>query len=249
MPPQVVAMRALLALLLPPLAATAVAVIAGSMTGLAAASSLGTSAILLAAMGVVSLFMGLRWYGTRGLGLRGGRALFAGIGFAVLGWVIFAALRLYFIPITAFGLANETRNLLYLLLFEAFATQLWTFGLLFRALADWRGGLTAAIMSGIVFGLTATVLFQEAYVPSGTAVLYFVAWGILYGVIRLRTGSILGMVLVQAAQSFTAWVVLTPPPPEDLNLVNLSVLYVGSLLGYALVTWRLWPKREDDYRI
>lgn len=242
-------MRALLALLLPPLAATAVAVVASAMTGLAEASSLGTSAILLAAIGVASLFMGLRWYGTRGLGLRGGRPLFAGIGFAVLGWVVFAALRLYFIPIAGFGLANESRAFVYLLLFEAFAAQLWTFGLLFRAVADWRGGLTAAIMSGIVFGLTAVILFQEAFVGSGPAVLYFVGWGILYGVIRLRTGSLLGTVLVQAVQSFTAWIVLTPPPADELNVVNLAVLYIGSLLGYAIITWRLWPRRESDYRI
>lgn len=245
--PQVVGMRALLALVLPPMAAAAVALVAGSMTNLTQASTLGTSAVLMAAIGVASLIIGLRWYGSAEMGLRGGRPLFAGIGFAVLGWLAFILLRFYFMPIAGFGLGNESREFVYLLLFEAFAIQIWTFGLLFRALSDWRGGLTAAVTSGVAFGLAATVLFQEAFVGSWAAVAYFVAWGVLYGLIRLRTGSLIGAVIVQALQSFTAWTVLTPS--AEYNPANLTAMYLIAAAVYLVICWRLWPKQISDYRI
>ncbi len=50
--------------------------------------------------------------------------------------------------------------------------------------------------------------------------LYFLVWGVLYGIIRLRTGSILGVVLVQALASFTAWYVFQPP--ADMTTTGLA---------------------------
>jgi hypothetical protein len=212
-----------------------------------AVSDQSTLAILFAGLGLVSWFLGLRWYGLPGLGLRGHRALYAGIGFAALGWLAFLLLRFIFVRIVGFGPAGSTRSFIFLLLFEAFAVQLWTFGLLFRALADWRGGLTAAIGSGIVFGAVAYLLFQESFTGSLVSFVYFVLWGILYGIIRLRTGSLIGIVVVQAMQSFTAWVVMVPEAPPQLN--ELQSLYLAASAAYLILIWRLWPKLAEDYRI
>ncbi len=207
-----------------------------------------TFAPVLAALGLTSWFMGLFWYGLPQMGLRGKRPLFSSIGFAVLTWVPFLLFRFIFVLMEAFGRGGLAgQSFIYLLLFEAFAVQLWTFGLVFRTLAEWRGPLTAAFGSGILFGMVGYLFFQESFTGSLSSLLYFIIWGILYGIIRLRTGSILGMVLVQALQSFTAWTVLYPEAnPAQGQLLNL---YLAASAVYIVVAWRLWPKEKGDYRV
>ena len=207
----------------------------------------GSNAPILGGIGVASWFLGLFWYGLPGMGLRGGRPLFAGIGFATLGWLGFLLFRFSFISLNL-DAADSGRSFVYLLLFEAFAMQLWAFGLLFRGLAEWRGGLTSAIGSGIAFGAVAFVLFQEAYVSDIPSFIYFMVWGIFYGIIRLRTGSFLGAMLIQTLHTFSVWVALGPLPvltPPD----RLPTVYLLSGLVYLVVIWRLWPKEEADYRV
>ena len=240
------ALRVLLAFVVPILTAVLVWTALTTFFSGAAATAQAVSAAILGSIAVGALALGLTWYGSKGLGLRGGRPLSAGIGFAVLGWLAFILLRFVFVAILAIGSVNGTRTYLYLLLFEAFAAQLWTFGLLFRAISDWRGPLTAAIAAGVVFGLVAQLYFQEAFIISGLSVIYFAAWGILYGIIRLRTGSLLGVMLVQSVQSFTSWVVLQSYP--DPNIGELNNLYVAATIAYMIIIWRLWPKSVDDYR-
>jgi hypothetical protein len=200
---------------------------------------------------VTSLLLGVRWYGLSGMGLRGGRALTAGLGFAALIWIIFLALRFFFVDIAPSALQgrppNAGRTFVYLLLFEAFATQLWAYGLVFRAAADWRGPITAPMVSGIVFGLVALLNFQHSYIYSVLSILYFVAWGILYGIVRLRTGSWLGTAIGQVMQTFSAWIVLAPYP--EPNAGQLNNLYLAATVAYMLLIWRLWPKSESDYRV
>lgn len=197
-------------------------------------------------LGLLSLFLGLGWYGLPQIGLRGGRPLFSSIGFAVLGWAALLAFRFYFISIR--GLDSGLDKFFYRLLFEAFCLQIWTFGLLFRSLSDWRGPLTAVMITGILFGLIASLRFLEApEVPAISSLLYFLLWGIFYAIIRLRSGSLIGTSLVQAAQSFTAWVVLTPDLASPGN--NFSALYTAATLAYFIFIWRLWPKQEEDYRV
>ncbi len=210
-------------------------------------SSEGSNAPILGGIGVAAWFLGLFWYGLPGMGLRGGRPLFAGIGFATLGWLALLLFRFSFISLNL-NAADSGRSFIYLLLFEAFAMQLWAFGLLFRTLAEWRGGLTAAIGSGIAFGAVAFVLFQEAYSSDMISLLYFMVWGAFYGIIRLRTGSFLGAMIVQTLHSFTVWVALGPLPaltPTD----RLPTVYLLTGLVYLVVIWRLWPKVEADYRV
>ena len=259
--------RAAIAIVLPLAAALLVGVISGSLGAPESAAGLPNAAPIFAALGITSWFIGLRFYGLRGLALRGGRPLFAGIGFAVLAWVAVLIGRfLPMLPQTSFNESGQAvveivlhiqvmaiqstgagRAFAYLLLFEAFATQLWAFGLVFRALADWRGGLTAAIASGILFGAVGYLLFRESFVPGIPALLYFLAWGVVYGIIRLRTGSILGPILVQALQSFTAWFVFEPPQnPAD---TGIQTVYIAVAIMFAVIIWRLWPRRETDYRI
>lgn len=208
----------------------------------------GTS-LLLGGIGLFSWLLGLRWYGLQGLGLRGGRPLYAGIGFATLGWIAFLLARLFLVS-SAPGVVVSPdfgRAFIYLLLFEAFAVQLWAFGLLFRGLAEWRGPLTAAVTSGIFFGAVASQFFEEAYLGTLTTFLYFVAWGVFYGMIRLRTGSILGTVIIQAMHTLTAWYILLPEAePARAELHNL---YLVAAVFYLLFIWRLWPSTEEDYRV
>lgn len=227
-----------------------VPIVGGLLLSLLARGAIGgegtNNAPLLAGFGVVSWFLGLRWYGIPGMGLRGKRPLFAGIGFATLGWVAFLILRFLFVEIFELA-AGSGSAFFYVLLFEAFAVQLWTFGTLFHALADWRGPLTAAFSSGIVFGVVAILFFQESFTGDASALVYFMVWGILYGVIRLRTGSLLGIVVIQALQSFTGWIVL--PPFPDPALGQLRPFYLITAAAYAVFIWRLWPQEEADYRV
>ena len=151
------------------------------------------------------------------------------------------------ILVMAYQSVGAGRAYFYLLVFEAFAVQLWTFGVVFRALAEWRGGLTAAVTSGILFGAVGYVFFRESFVPGLPTLIYFLSWGILYGIIRLRTGSILGPVIVQSLQSFTAWFVLEPP--ADMTQTGIRTVYLAISVMFAIIIWRLWPRLESDYRI
>jgi hypothetical protein len=239
--------RVTLAILLPLAAAVIASLIIANVSDTGALSSQASTAVIMSVVAVISWLLGLRWYGARGLGLRGGRPLYAGIGFASLAWVIFLALRIFFVEISPVGPGNSARSFFYLLLFEAFAAQLWSYGLIFRAVADWRGPLAAAISSGLLFGLAATFLFQESYSGSQFSIIYFIIWGILYGIIRLRTGSILGPVIIQSLQTFSAWIALPPYPKPQA--AQLQSLYLFATIAYLIIIWRLWPKEEEDYRV
>lgn len=203
-------------------------------------------ALQLAGAGLVSWFLGWRWYGLKSLGLRFGRPLFASIGFSVLAWIAFLVARLATVePGPAAGEFLGT-PFIFLLLFEAFCVQLWSFGLFFHGVADWRGPLTGAVAGGILFGAMAFLTFQESYGLSSSATFYFIVWGILYGIIRLRTGSFLGAALVQALQSWTAWQLFPVGLPDPSQLRNM---YLITSALYAVIIWRLWPKEEGDYRV
>ena len=246
-PGNVAGRRVALALGLPLAMAIVTSLVVANITAATNLSSQARTAVIMSSIAIVSWLLGLRWYGLQGLGLRGGRPLYAGIGFASLAWVVFLAIRIFTVSISELGTGNSTRSYIYLLLFEAFATQIWTYGLLFRTVADWRGPLAAAVSSGLIFGLVAILLFQESFTGTQFSIITFFAWGVLYGIIRLRTGSILGTVLVQSLQSFSAWIALPPyPRPDPAQLQNL---YLFTTLAYLIIIWRLWPKEEDDYRV
>ncbi len=246
-PARLAGQRVAMAILLPLAVALLASLFVARLTGPNTLSNQARTAVIMSGITIVSWLLGLRWYGTRGLGLRGGRPLYAGIGFASLTWVVYLAIRIIFVEIAPVGPGNSARTYFYLLLFEAFATQLWTFGLLFRAVADWRGPLAAAISSGLIFGLAATFLFQESFTGSQFSIIYFLTWGVLYGIVRLRTGSILGTILVQSLQTFSAWVAL--PPYPKIQPGQLQSLYLLATIAYVIIVWRLWPKEEADYRI
>ncbi len=229
-----------------------------SLTG-APGDSLSRSSIVLAALGMISMFYGMQKYGTPGMGLRGGRPMFAGSGFAFMGWVAILILRFIYIAIDESSMLVEPLFPIftYLFLFEAFAVQVWAFSLVFKSVSDAFGGLTAAVVSGLAFAAIGFYFFQESFYltqmfTSGwltlMGVLYMATWGIFYGMIRLRTGSILGIVLVQAMQSLTVWELI--PPFQFVNESNLNPLFF-SITGiiYAVLIWRLWPTELSDYRI
>ncbi len=203
-----------------------------------------SNGVMLASLGGISLILGLRWYSVAELGIRGGRPMMAGIGFAFLGWVGLLIARFISIGI-AEGPYEGGLGLtfLYLLIIEAFCSQVWAFGLFFRTVADWRNPISAAILSGVLYGITAALLYGESF-AGRWSLIYWVVAGIYYGMIRLRTGSFLGMVLVQAMQSLTVWYLLRPTEPISIGwLVGVSCFF------YILITWRLFPKTAADFRV
>jgi hypothetical protein len=236
----------LLALFIPILGATVFGLLAGGRASISA-GDLGNRSLLFAGMGLAAWFTGWRWFGLRGLGLRSGRPLSAGIGLATLLWLAFLIVRFVFVSVSSYGTPQSGRTFIYILLFEAFCTQLWVFGLFFRSVAGWRGPLTAAVSSGVLFGAVAFLLFQESYAAIASSLLYFIVWGVAFGLIRLRAGSLLGLIIVQALQSWTAWYVLAPR--ESIDATQLRTLYLVTSAIYLIIIWRLWPRAESDYRV
>jgi hypothetical protein len=238
------ALRVAVSLIIPILASIILSLLLAAPPAEAAPFS---AAVPLAALGVTSWLLGLRWYGLSGLGLRGQRPLYASIGFATLPWIVFLGARFATVALREVGSPVTGQTFIYLLLFEAFSVQLWAFGLIFRAVADWRGPLTAAVTAGLLFGAVAFVTFQESFLETAPSLLYFLIWGVVYGLIRLRTGTILGAVVIQAMHSLTAWDTLSPFVAPATGQLHLLYLVAGSL--YLLIIWRLWPKQEVDYRV
>ncbi len=239
--------RVVIALLVPLIGAVLFSSLAGLIRPLDPTDTEAGAALFLGGAGFISLLIGVGWYKLDGLGLRGKRPLYAGIAFAAMGWLVFLVARFVWVLNVGYGPAGSTRAFIYLLLFEALALQLWAFGLLFRALADWRGPLTAAVGSGLFFGMIGFLFFQESFYGNLFSMVYFLLWGLFYGIIRLRTGSLLGVAVIQALQSFTAWVVMVPAatPSEEA----LRVVYSVTAVAYVIFIWRLWPKQESDYRV
>ncbi|PID84644.1 MAG: hypothetical protein CSA11_05090 [Chloroflexi bacterium] len=241
-------LRAGIALLAPALISILVSVLTSNLLSPAPPDSRTATAVILGSAGLTSWLIGIAWYGIPGLGIRLKRPLFASIGFAVMGWVTYLIFHFFWVELEGFGPAGSTQAFIYLLLFEAFAVQIWTFGLFFRALSDWRGPLTATIISGLLFGLIAFLFFRESFFSNITSLIFFLMWGIFYGIIRLRTGSLLGTVIIQAMQSFTAWVVMVPVqiPPHP---AAMHIIYFLTSLAFLIFIWRLWPKEVSDYRV
>ena len=201
--------------------------------------------VTLAGLGLTALYLGKRWYGNvEKIGLRNGRPFMAGVGFAFLGWVGLLIARFLSVGIVEGSAApNLGITYLFLLIFEAFCVQLWTYGLLFRTVAEWRNPISAVLYSGILYGFTAYYLYTITF-DSRLSLLYYVVLGIFYGMIRLRTGSFLGIVFIQALQTLTVWYLLQPTEP-----ISLSWLYGLSCTIYLIITWRLLPKYVSDFRV
>lgn len=245
-------LRLVLALLAPPLGAILLVNLVVLTRANDPPDARSLNVLMLGSAGLISLLLGTAWrYGLDGLGLRGGRPLYASIGFASMLWVVFIAARFYWVINLGYGPAGATIEFMYLMLFEAFAVQLWALGLVFRALAGWRGPLTAAIGSGLLFGLAGFLFFEESFFNEPVNLIslsFFLLWGLFYGIVRLRTGSVIGTMVIQALQSFTAWVVMVPlyTPPDQVAMQNI---YTVSAIACLLFIWRLWPKDETDYRV
>ena len=205
---------------------------------------IANNGVILGTIGLSAYILGSRWYPAAELGLRGGRPLFSGFGFAFLGWIGFLVAYFAFIPAESVASGRLGITYLFLLIFEAICVQLWTFGLLFRALNERLSPLAAAIFSGLVFGFAGFLLFQES-LPTRLTIIYFVVLGLFYAIIRLRSGSWIGIAIAQSLQSLTTWNLLIPESPIE----GLPYLYGISILVYLLVGWRLFPKTTDDFRV
>lgn len=203
----------------------------------------GITTAFFLGVAAVTIFIGRRRLGWSGLGFRGGRPMFAGLGFAFLGWVVSLIARFVSIGLGSVG-SGLGVIFLYLFIIEGICLHVWCFGLLFYELSQWRNPLTAALMSGLVFGFFAQIFFREALPDQRIGIVYFMALGVMYGIIRLRTGSWFGIALIQALQSLTLWHLITPSEP-----IQLGYFYGIAVLGYIIITWRLLPKQESDFRV
>ena len=217
--------------------------------GIARATTIGLplfeafpSAPVLVAIGAAAFVLGRRWYSSAELGLRGGRPMMAGGGFAFLGWVSLLLARFIYAGVGKTG-SNLGEIYLYLLLCEALCAQIWVYGVFFRVIADWRGAITATWWSAILYGLVAFQLFAESYDRPKWVLLYFLVWGMLYAIIRLRTGSLWGTVLVQSIQTLTVWQLFPPVEPA------FAWIYGMSAILYIVLIWRLIPKYVSDLRV
>ena len=77
--------------------------------------------------------------------------------------------------------------------------------------------------------------------------LYLISWGLFYAVIRLRSGSILGLIMIQPFQSLTTWFLFqTTSEPEP---ASLHTFYIAMAVVFLILVWRLWPKEQEDYRV
>ena len=99
--------RVILSLLLPVAGAVLFTIFAGR--GASVGDGERQVVLQLAGLGLVSLILGARWYGLNGLGLRGHRALYAGIGFAVLAWVAFLVVRFVTVEVVSYGTPGSGR--------------------------------------------------------------------------------------------------------------------------------------------
>ncbi len=234
--------RVLLSIIIPLVGALLVTVIISGQLALGDRQP-GMAVLQFAGIGLTSWLIGWRMVGLRGMALRFGRPLSASAGFAFLVLIVFLGVRLA----TVVGdEGNGGVPYLYLLLFEAYCTQLWTFGLFFQVVADWRGPLTAAVSSGLLFGAIALTLFQEVYAITASAILFFALWGILYGIIRLRAGTFVGVAVVQSLQSWLTWQLFNVDQPD---ISQMRTFYLITSVFFVLYIWRLWPKKEEDYRL
>lgn len=200
---------------------------------------------ILAGLGLTALYLGFRWYGSADeFGMRKGRPFTSSVGFAFLGWLGLLVARILAVGIVPGGPTEKLGiTYLFLLILEAFCVQLWTYGLLFRAVSDWRNPISAVLFSGILYGFTAYYLYTITF-DSRLSLLYYIVLGIFYGMIRLRTGSFLGAVFIQSLQVLTVWYLLPIREP-----ISLSWLYGVSCTIYLIITWRLLPKFTSDFRV
>ena len=101
-PSSSLSIRVILALLIPIAGATVFSLLTSGTVTLAPDNQRG-HALLFAGIGLASWFVGWRWYGLKGLGLRGGRPLTAGIGFATLVWLAFLLVRFVTVEVESYG--------------------------------------------------------------------------------------------------------------------------------------------------
>lgn len=198
--------------------------------------------IFLGTLGVVTFLVGLRWYSPAQLGMRTGRPMLAGVGFGFLVWVSFLLARFIAVELGDIG-QKLGITFLFLLIFQGVCVQIWSFGLLFPLFSERFDPVIAAFFSALSFAYLAQNYFSEGRMGVA-AFLYFFLWGAVYAIIRLRTGSWLGILLAQTMQTLTAWFMLPPGAT-----ISYNYLYGIAAFFYLILIWRLWPRSADDLRV
>jgi len=116
----------------------------------------------------------------------------------------------------------------------ALAEETWFRGLMFKALYDWRGTLPAVFGSAILFGLM--------HVPTHgwEGLLFSLSIGLPYAVVRLKTGNILGLVIVHWLTNLSdSFISLSPVTLETAWLVLLHII-VFSGVSIAILLLDRW---------
>lgn len=112
----------------------------------------------------------------------------------------------------------------------ALAEETWFRGLILKALHTWRGALVAVFGSALLFGVT--------HVPAHgwEGLLFSLSIGLPYAVVRLKTGNLLGLIVVHWVTNLTDSFVLLSP--ANLGIVWLVVLHISVFSGASvLILW------------
>jgi membrane protease YdiL (CAAX protease family) len=175
---------------------------------------------------VGALWIGLRHWTWDQLGInRKGIGLTLACGLVILAarWVIIFSIDWGVHPLT-WSWFQFVGNLVYYLLFVGLVEELLFRGLIYRLLEDWRGVGWALWGSSIGFGLWH--IFGQG--PLAGIATFLI--GLLFTLIRLRAGGIIGPILLHALWDLqSAWLV------SDSNAVLLDPSNFS--LRYPLLAW------------
>jgi membrane protease YdiL (CAAX protease family) len=191
-----------------------------------------------------SLFIGLRRWNFNQLGLN-----HKGIGLSLLFGSVFILGRTFAylstnlpLKIQPFSLTRILGEILFYFGLVGFIEELLFRGLIYRALEDWRGVRFAIWGSTLTFGLY-HVGSQGLLGALGTSII-----GLLFAVIRWRSGGILGLAFIHGLVDFIA---VETQPSIDLTHINqiqidqpiLLILSYILLLGPVIYLWKGYQPR------
>jgi membrane protease YdiL (CAAX protease family) len=203
---------------------------------------------VLVGVGVIGL---RRWsWDKLGINLRGlSLSLLCGAVLIVLRVVAQSAFRLpmEFLP---FQLWPFLANVVFYFCLVGFVEELLFRGLLFRALEDWRGPLSAVIGSSIAFAV-----WHIGW--AGPLIIGHFIIGLMFGLIRYRSGSIIGLIIIHGLDDLLAVETADPITPAQIlhvfsnREIVASYILLGDILFFAVFIFlifiypRLRAKREN----
>ena len=177
--------------------------------------------------------LGLKWSGL-GLSLLCGLSVIAGR------WLIILSME-WNLPVASPTILSMVREIVFYIVLVGFGEELLFRGLVYRALANWCGPGWA------IWGTSLGFIFW--HIGQGPLIgLVGLIYGLIFGLIRWRSGSINGLILVHGVMDLHgAWLltgsnsqILAAAQPQNANL-PLMLAGLGLLIGTPLWLWLVYP--------